>query len=63
MKNGSLFNLFLAIVKENNVENELSGELPFSRLKMGDRKGLERNGNLREFHFIHLFHLTWLDKR
>ena len=37
-KNGSLFNVFLATVKENNVENEMSGELPFSRLKMGDRK-------------------------
>ena len=36
--NGSLFNVFLATVKENNVENEMSGELPFSRLKMGDRK-------------------------
>ena len=36
--NGSLFNVFLAIVKENNVENEMSGELPISRLKMGDRK-------------------------
>ena len=35
---GSLFNVFLATVKENNVENEMSGELPFSRLKMGDRK-------------------------
>ena len=37
-RNGSLFNVFLATVKENNVENEMSGELPFSRLKMGDRK-------------------------
>ena len=36
--NGSLFNVFLATVKENDVENEMSGELPFSRLKMGDRK-------------------------
>ena len=36
--NGSLFNVFLAIVKENNVENEMSGELPISRLKMVDRK-------------------------
>ena len=36
--NGSLFNVFLATVKENDVENEMSGELPFSRLKMGGQK-------------------------
>ena len=78
-----MFNVFLATVKENNVENEMSGELPFSRLKMGEvesRVNLETEGredlplletpifdreigNLREFHFLHLFFLTWLDKR
>ena len=36
--NGSLFTYLLATVMENSKENKMSSELPFSRLKMGDRK-------------------------
>ena len=35
-KNGSLFDVFLATVKENNEENEMSSKFAFSRLKMGE---------------------------
>ena len=35
---GSLFTYLLATVTVNDLENEMSGELPFSRLKMGGRK-------------------------
>ena len=79
-----MFDVFLATVKENNEENEMSSKFAFSRLKMGvvesrvnleteGREGLplletppifdRENANFREFHFIHLFFLTWLDKR
>ena len=34
--NGSLFDVFLATVKENNEENEMSSKFAFSRLKMGE---------------------------
>ena len=35
-RNGSLFDVFLATVKENNEENEMSSKFAFSRLKMGE---------------------------
>ena len=46
-RNGSLFDVFLATVKENNEENEMSSKFAFSRLKMGEvesRVNLETEG-------------------
>ena len=47
LRNGSLFDVFLATVKENNEENEMSSKFAFSRLKMGEvesRVNLETEG-------------------
>ena len=45
-RNGSLFTCFTATVTVNGLENEMSSELPFSRLKMGveSRVNLETEG-------------------
>ena len=42
-----MFDVFLATVKENNEENEMSSKFAFSRLKMGEvesRVNLETEG-------------------